>query len=233
MSRNASGSTAGVERNSFRSSAAGMSGGTSSPWSAGPTRLTLPPRRGSHNSAWGRATHGSAAPGLRSSNDPSPEGAKQGRCLVLCRPFRACQTRRLDSQGVALGWFVGAPSGRKNRAFLGRGASASRTLPLVMCNFRCGHYGLALSSSREKNLVRLRRGLSGLIVWPLDRCASEFYGEIAADLRRRGRPMQVIDMLLLAAVARSLGDCTVVTTDSDLLAIPGLSVENWDVTLPS
>lgn len=94
------------------------------------------------------------------------------------------------------------------------------------------HYGLALSSSREKNLVRLRRGLSGLIVWPLDRCASEFYGEIAADLRRRGRPMQVIDMLL-AAVARSLGDCTVITTDSDLLAIPGLSVENWDVTRPS
>ena len=147
LPRNASGSTAGVERNSFRSSAAGMSGGTSSPWSAGPTRLTLPPRRGSHNSAWGRATNGSAAPGLRSSNGPSPEGAKQGRCLVLCRPFRACQTRRLDSQGVALGWFVGAPSGRKNRAFLGRGASASRTLPLVMCNFRCG--GLSLCRWRE------------------------------------------------------------------------------------
>ena len=42
--------------------------------------------------------------------------------------------------------------------------------------------------------------------------------------------MQVID-LLLAAVAKSLGDCTVVTTDSDLLAIPGLAVENWE--LPS
>lgn len=89
------------------------------------------------------------------------------------------------------------------------------------------HYGLALSSSREENLVRLRRGLSGLIVWPLDRRASEMYGEIAAELRRRGRPMQVIDMFL-AAIALSLGDCTVITTDSDLLAIPGFSVENWE-----
>ncbi len=90
------------------------------------------------------------------------------------------------------------------------------------------HYGLVLSTSRDENIVRLRRGLSGLIVWPLDRRASELYGEIAADLRRRGRPMQVIDMLL-AAIALSLGDCTVITTDSDLLAIPGLAVENWEV----
>jgi len=93
------------------------------------------------------------------------------------------------------------------------------------------HYGLALSSSRDENLVRLRRGLNGLIVWPLDRRASEMYGEIAAELRRRGRPMQVIDMLL-AAIASSLGDCTVITTDSDLLAIPGLAVENWEISRP-
>ncbi len=44
-----------------------------------------------------------------------------------------------------------------------------------------------------------------------------------------GRPMQTID-IMLAAIPISLGNCTVVTTDSDLLAIPGLSVENWQVT---
>lgn len=42
------------------------------------------------------------------------------------------------------------------------------------------------------------------------------------------RPMQAID-IMLAAIAISLGNCTVVTADSDLLAIPGLSVENWEV----
>ena len=89
-------------------------------------------------------------------------------------------------------------------------------------------YGLELSQSRDLNFVRLRRALSGLSCWPLDRPASEQYGRIAADLRRRGRPMQVVDMML-AAIAMSLGDCTVVTSDSDLFAVPGLSVENWEL----
>jgi tRNA(fMet)-specific endonuclease VapC len=40
--------------------------------------------------------------------------------------------------------------------------------------------------------------------------------------------MQQIDMMV-AAIAMTLGNCTVVTTDSDLSAVPGLSVENWAV----
>jgi len=31
----------------------------------------------------------------------------------------------------------------------------------------------------------------------------------------------------IAAIARTLGNCTVVTKDSDLEAVPGLVVENW------
>lgn len=89
-------------------------------------------------------------------------------------------------------------------------------------------YGLELSASRDQNFIRLRRALSRMACWPLDRRASEEYGRIAAELRRRGRPMQVVDMML-AAIALSLGDCTVVTTDSDLLAVPGLTVENWEL----
>ena len=41
--------------------------------------------------------------------------------------------------------------------------------------------------------------------------------------------MQVVDMML-AAIAISLGDCIVVTSDSDLLAVPGLTVENWELS---
>jgi tRNA(fMet)-specific endonuclease VapC len=40
--------------------------------------------------------------------------------------------------------------------------------------------------------------------------------------------MQQIDVQI-AAVALSLGNCTVVTKDSDLSAIPGLDVEDWTV----
>jgi len=32
---------------------------------------------------------------------------------------------------------------------------------------------------------------------------------------------------MIAAIAKTLGDCSVVSTDSDLLAVPGLNVENW------
>lgn len=87
-------------------------------------------------------------------------------------------------------------------------------------------FGLEFSSSREQNTKRLGHTLNLLRVWPFDRAAARAYGRIAADLRRRGRPMQVIDMML-AAVALSLGDCTVVTTDFDLSAGPGLSTINW------
>jgi len=31
----------------------------------------------------------------------------------------------------------------------------------------------------------------------------------------------------IAAIAFSLGNCTVVSADSDLGAVPGLTVENW------
>lgn len=41
--------------------------------------------------------------------------------------------------------------------------------------------------------------------------------------------MQQID-IQIAAIALTLGNCTVVTTDSDLSAVPGLPVENWTAT---
>ena len=38
--------------------------------------------------------------------------------------------------------------------------------------------------------------------------------------------MQVI-YIMIAAIARNLGKCVVVSKDIDLSAVPGLSVENW------
>jgi tRNA(fMet)-specific endonuclease VapC len=38
--------------------------------------------------------------------------------------------------------------------------------------------------------------------------------------------MQQID-IMVAAIALSLGNCTVVSNDTDLAAVPGLTVENW------
>jgi len=87
-------------------------------------------------------------------------------------------------------------------------------------------YGIEYSTSRDRNAQRLRRVLPELVVWPLTEKAAERYGRIAAELTRAGRPVGKIDMLI-AAIALSLGNTTVVSADNDLTAVPGLTVENW------
>ena len=82
--------------------------------------------------------------------------------------------------------------------------------------------GVECSSSRERNLVSLRRALATLLIWPFTNEAAEEYGRIFAELRRAGRPIQQI-----GAIARTLPHCVVVSKDSDLSAIPGLTIENW------
>lgn len=89
-------------------------------------------------------------------------------------------------------------------------------------------YGIEFSASRERNMQRLHTALPAWKLWPFDEKAAFEYGRIAAELRRLGRPMQQVD-IMLAAIAVSLGSCTVVSVDSDLTAVPGLTVENWSI----
>ena len=86
--------------------------------------------------------------------------------------------------------------------------------------------GVEGSISRDKNLHRLRVALSRLVVWPYSNDAAAQFGRIFAELRRIGRPMQQID-IMIAAIAFALSNCTVVSMDTDLAAVPGLKVENW------
>jgi len=87
-------------------------------------------------------------------------------------------------------------------------------------------YGVEASATRERNLGLLIRAMSAWTIWPFDHVAAEEYGRIAARLRRLGRLMQSTD-IQIAAIAVCLGNCTVVSKDGDLSAVPGLSVENW------
>ncbi len=88
------------------------------------------------------------------------------------------------------------------------------------------YFGVEASATREKNLERLERALSGIVSWPFTRQAAEEYGRLAAELKRAGRTIQQID-IQIAAIALTLGRCTVVTADSDFAAVPGLPTENW------
>ncbi len=68
--------------------------------------------------------------------------------------------------------------------------------------------------------------MSRLVVWPDTNEAAEQFGRVFVELRRIGRPRPQIDNMA-AAIAFSLGNCTVVTKHTDLSAVPGLEVENW------
>jgi tRNA(fMet)-specific endonuclease VapC len=89
--------------------------------------------------------------------------------------------------------------------------------------------GVELSASRERNALLLNRWLPHLVLWPYDELAAEEFGRLFARLRRMGRPMQQIDVQI-AAIARSLGNCTVVTKDTDFAAIPELDIVDWSQT---
>ena len=86
--------------------------------------------------------------------------------------------------------------------------------------------GVEGGNSRDLNARRLQNQLSRLVLWPYDKPAAAEFGRIFTLLNKMGRPMQQVD-IQIAAIALTLGSCTVVTTDSDLSAVPGLSVENW------
>jgi len=108
------------------------------------------------------------------------------------------------------------------RAELGRGNRVGICVPVLGELFA----GVEGSATRTRNLILLRRAIPTLRVWPYTTAAAEVYGRLAAMLKRSGRPMQQVDVQI-AAIALTFGNCTVVTTDSDFAAVPGLSVENW------
>ncbi len=86
--------------------------------------------------------------------------------------------------------------------------------------------GVESSASRARNLEIVERNVRLFRLWPYTPEVARVYGRLFAQLRRIGRPVGAID-LQIAAIALSLGNCTVVSTDTDLSAVPGLSVESW------
>ena len=108
------------------------------------------------------------------------------------------------------------------RGLLEQGTRVGTCIPVlaeIVAGIECGQ-------SRERNMKALLLGLPVLRLWPFDEAAAFQYGAIFADLRKKGRPMQSID-IMVASVALRLGNCRVATTDSDLLAIEGLDVQIW------
>ena len=63
--------------------------------------------------------------------------------------------------------------------------------------------GVEYSATRDKNLDILERNVRLLRLWPFTADAAKLFGKLYADLRRKGRIIQQVD-LQIAAIAFSL-----------------------------
>ena len=85
--------------------------------------------------------------------------------------------------------------------------------------------GVFSSATSRFNEALLKRHLGHFAIWSFDYVATLEYRRLAAELRRRGRTIQQIDVQI-AAIALTLDDCVVVSKNGDLREVPGLTVEN-------
>jgi len=87
-------------------------------------------------------------------------------------------------------------------------------------------YGAWKSQRRETNLQRIQNLERIIPVLPLDTKAARHYGQMRAELQRKGAPIGAYD-LLIAAHALSLGLTLVTNNAREFRRVPQLIVENW------
>lgn len=89
-------------------------------------------------------------------------------------------------------------------------------------------YGIMNSSAPEINRNAVRRILAGIRILNFDMVAAIHYGEILADLKKKGLSNTCMDRdKMIAAHARSLGMTLITDNLKHFNSINGLKVENW------
>lgn len=92
----------------------------------------------------------------------------------------------------------------------------------VLCELEAG---IQLTASLDDHHRRLTQLLRHVRLWPLDTETTRLYGTLYNELRRNGRALSQVD-LMLAALARQ-HHLIILTADRDFEALADLSVENW------
>ncbi|HMF14244.1 MAG TPA: type II toxin-antitoxin system VapC family toxin [Gemmataceae bacterium] len=92
----------------------------------------------------------------------------------------------------------------------------------VLCEIEAG-----MRQVRRK--VKYRRDLNHLLrqlrLWSIDLRTARIYGDLYTELRRRGRALSQVD-IMVAAFARQM-KLTVLTTDPDFEALPDIRTADW------
>ena len=87
-------------------------------------------------------------------------------------------------------------------------------------------YGAEVSTRPEQNLLALQEFLLPLEIASYDDACAFRYGELRAQLKRKGRPMGSLDTLI-AAHALTLDVVVVTNNMREFSHAPGLRLENW------
>ena len=101
------------------------------------------------------------------------------------------------------------------------GARIGTCVP-VLCEIEAGLQQVSRPEVYRANLEHLLRQVR---VWPVDRGTAGIYGVFHNDLKRRGRVLSQVD-IMIAALAQQM-KLTIVTTDQDFTALPDILTENW------
>jgi len=89
-------------------------------------------------------------------------------------------------------------------------------------------FGVAKSGS-ARNRQALEMFLAPLIILPFDEAAIWVYGDLRADLERRGTPIGSLDTMI-AAHALSQRTTLVTNNTREFAQVPGLQLDNWVTT---
>jgi predicted nucleic acid-binding protein len=92
----------------------------------------------------------------------------------------------------------------------------------VLCELEAGVCGLFRPDIPRRQLERL---LKYVRIWPLERGLPSYYGALHLELKKKGRALSYVD-ILIAAMAR-MRNCTILTADKDFSAVPDVRTENW------
>ncbi|RKY71165.1 MAG: PIN domain nuclease [Candidatus Latescibacterota bacterium] len=87
-------------------------------------------------------------------------------------------------------------------------------------------YGAYYSERVDRNLKRIDDFLGKIKVIPLNEASMDKFGQIKADLRRQGKLIEDLDMLIASTAI--VKDCVLVTNNTNhFKRIAGLKLENW------
>jgi tRNA(fMet)-specific endonuclease VapC len=92
----------------------------------------------------------------------------------------------------------------------------------VLCELEAG---IQQSASPAEYRRRLGHLLGHVRLWHLDRDMAQLYGQVFHELRRQGRVLSQVDMML-AAMARQ-HKMILLTADKDFEALPDIRTEDW------